>query len=151
MSSIAYNLSRKMEWMGRRLRHIDDAAEILNWVSAMKEINSLLKEVDIKEHKDTWKPWNKRDLGGKKMGSIVQRASTKPTLKNWKMETIPIGGLKERSGKKLKKKEELKLLTAEANPSRVWGRSQRVEIDGDDVEMLDPKAAVLEMLRDTKD
>ena len=35
--------------------------------------------------------------------------------------------------------------------SRVWGCSPRVEIDGDDVEMLDPKAAVLEMLRDTKD
>jgi len=41
MSSIAYNLSRKMEWMGRRLRHIDDAAEILNWVSAVKEINTV--------------------------------------------------------------------------------------------------------------
>ena len=117
----------------------------------MREINGLLKEVDIKEHKDTWKPWNKRDLGGKKLGSIVKSSGTKHMLKNWKMETIPTGGLKERSGKELKKKEELKLLTAEALPSRVWGRSPRVEIDGDDVEMLYPKAAILEMLRDTKD
>ena len=150
MSSIAFNLTRRMEWMGRRLRHIDDAAEILNWVSAMKEINGLLKEVDIKEHKDTWKPWSKRDHGGKILGSIVQRAITKPKLKDCKTETIPTVGLKDRSGSDFKKNGELKLLNAEVLPSRVWGRSPRVEVDGDDVEMLDPKAAVLEMLRATK-
>ena len=86
MSSIAYHLTRNMDWMGKRLQHIDDAAGILNWVSAMKEINGLLKEVDIKEHKDTWRPWSKREQGGKKLGSIVQRASTKPKLKDWKID-----------------------------------------------------------------
>ena len=74
MSSVAYNLTRKLEWMGRRLRRIDKAAEITNWISAMKDINCLLKEVDIKECKDTWwRPWSKRVQRGKKEGTIDQK------------------------------------------------------------------------------
>ena len=57
MSSVAYNLSRKLEWMARRIRRIDDAGEIKNWVEAMAAINCLLKEVDIKVYSDDWRPW----------------------------------------------------------------------------------------------
>ena len=66
MSSIAYNLTRKLEWMGRRLRYIDNANEIKDWVTTMKTINSLLKDVDIKPCKDSWKPWRNREYGVKK-------------------------------------------------------------------------------------
>ena len=105
MSSVAYNLTRKLEWMGRRLRHIDEVAAIKAWIAAMKEINSLLKEVDIKECSDTWKPWSKKESAVK---------STMPTT--------------------------------EILPPKDRGLPPRVQVDGDDIEMLDPKAAVMEML-----
>ena len=145
MSSICYNLKRKMEWMGRRLRKIDKAEEIKQWVSAMREINGLLKEVEIKEYKDTWKPWRKRVQRGKYEGTIDRRASTRPNLKSGKMETVPQVGLEESSGSELMNNEALKMPTVE-----VRSRPPRVEVEGDDIEMLDPKAAVMKMLRDAK-
>ena len=57
MSSVAYNLSRKLEWMARRIRRIDDAGEIKLWVEAMAAINCLLKVVEFKDYNDDWKPW----------------------------------------------------------------------------------------------
>ena len=59
MSSVAYNITRKMEWMGRRLRHIDEPVDIKKWVTAMSALNSLLKEVDIIGSPDNWKPWER--------------------------------------------------------------------------------------------
>ena len=47
--------------MSRRLRHIDDAGEIKRWVEAMAAINGLLKEVDIKNYTDNWKPWRVKE------------------------------------------------------------------------------------------
>ena len=61
MSSVAYNLSRKLEWMARRLRHIDDAREIKVWVAAMGEINRFLKEFESKLYEDQWRPWGKEE------------------------------------------------------------------------------------------
>ena len=46
--------------------HIDDAAEIKSLVSAMSKIKGILREVDIKDCKDTWRPWSTRDQGGEK-------------------------------------------------------------------------------------
>ena len=122
MSSIAYNLTRKLEWMGRRLRHIDDAGEIKNWVSAMNDINCLLKEVDIKECSDGWRPYRKRDYGLKKdIGdSVLDTAANTWSLKRIKkMESIPTLGLKDRLLKEIKKKEEWKLPTQKVIPPRV--------------------------------
>ena len=65
MSSAAYNLSRKFEWMARRLRKIDDVVEIKEWIAAMSAINTLLKEFEFKEYRNTWQPWRKK--GKKKM------------------------------------------------------------------------------------
>lgn len=146
MSSICYNLKRKMEWMGRRLRKIDKAEDIKQWVSAMREINGLLKEVEINEYRDTWRPWSKRVQRGKDEGTIDQRASTRPNLKSEKMETVPQVGLEESSGSELMNNDDLKML-----PVEVRSRPPRVEVEGDDIEMLDPKAAVMKMLRDAKD
>ena len=131
MSSIAYNLTRKMEWMGRRLRKIDDVDDIKQWVSAMREINDLLKEVDIKECENTWRPWSQRIQRGKRVGKIDQGEVS--------------------SGSDIQNNEELKMLTAEELPHRATIRPPRVEVEGDDVEMLDPKAAVMKMLRDAED
>ena len=60
MSSVAYNLWRKLEFMSRRLRHIDDVGKIKEWIVAMTAINRLLKEIDIKEYTDDWRPWGQR-------------------------------------------------------------------------------------------
>ena len=144
MSSISYNLKRKLEWMGRRLRKINKAEDIMKWISAMREINSLLKEVDIKEYKDTWRPWSVQR--GKDEGTIDQRASTRPNLKSGKMETVPQVGLVVSSDSDLTNNDELKMHTA-----KVRSRPPRVEIEGDDIEMNDPKNAVMKMLRDAKD
>ena len=170
MSSIAYNLTRKMEWMGRRLRKIDDVEEIKQWVSAMREINDLLKEVDIKDCKDAWRPWSQSTQRGKKVGKTDQIASKrrrlesrKPHLKNWKTEKVQQVGLEVSPGEELKKNEDLEMLPAQERSHRATSRLPRVEEDGDEVEMLekrcpprvevdgeddrmDPKAAVMEML-----
>ena len=66
MSSLAYNLKRKLEWLGRRLRWIDAPGEIVEWVAAMREVNNLLKEVQSKRCSDDWQPWCKREGGVKK-------------------------------------------------------------------------------------
>ena len=132
MSSLAYNLTRKIEWMGRRIRKIDDAAEIKNWASAMREINCLLKEVEIKEYKDNWRPWIMREKRGTNVGRNNQMAGSKPNVWNQKAETVPQVGLEESKKKKRRK------------------LPPRVEVDGDDVHMLDPKAAVMKMLNEKR-
>ena len=52
MSSVKYNIIRKMEWMARRLRYIDGAGEIKEWAAAMSALNVVLKEVDFKDSSD---------------------------------------------------------------------------------------------------
>ena len=61
--SVALNLSKKLEWMSRRLRWIDDAYEIQQWILAMTSINSLLKGVgkEKETYTDGWKPWKKKE------------------------------------------------------------------------------------------
>ena len=113
MSSIAYNLTRKMGWMSRHLRKIDEVAEIRDWVSAMREINGLLKEVVIKDCKDNWRPWCKGEQRGKSESMIDHKQSTRPNMM-----------------------------------SDQGSRPPRVEVQGDDIEMIDPKAAVMKMLRE---
>ena len=140
MSSIAYNLTTKLEWMGRKLRKIDDAADIKNWASAMRELNCMLKEVEIKEYKDNWRPWRKRNIQGKKEGTTDQLASTEPYLLSRMRVTVPQVGLEESSGSDLMN-----------NVDRKWSRPPRVQVEGDDVDLLDPKAAVMKMLKEAKE
>ena len=145
MSSLAYNLTRKIEWMGRRLRHINDVDEITKWVSAMKDINCLLNEVDIKECIDSWKPWRKRDYrngdyGVKKdMGksNLETTTNTRPNKKIQKMETIPTLGLKDRLLKELKMKDEWKLPTQSVLPPRVQVDVDVNQMSVEQVEVLD--------------
>ena len=51
MSSVTYNLKKKLEWMSRRIRRIDVAGDIKDWVEAMAAINRLMK-VDVKVYSD---------------------------------------------------------------------------------------------------
>ena len=65
MSSIAWNLSRKMEWMARRIRHIDDAGKIMEWMAAMSAINKVLRETDTTVYKDEWGSWRQGKISEK--------------------------------------------------------------------------------------
>ena len=128
MSSVAYNITRKMEWMGRRLRYIDEAGEIKEWAAALSALNCVLKEVDIKETTDNWRPWRRPNDSEKVDGKI------KSTSSRW-------DSLASKMGMETKKTVRGKShILANAHPPRV-------HVEGDDVEMLNPKAAVLEMLR----
>ena len=140
MSSLAWNIKRKMEWMGRNLRKIDNAVELIKWASALRELNSVLKELDIKEYKDNWRPWSQRDKQGKNGVTTDQRSSNEPFLLSRERVTVPQVGLEESSGSDLMN-----------NGKRKWSRPPKVEVEGDDVEWLAPKAAVMKMLNDAKE
>ena len=83
--------------------------------------------------------------------TIDQRASTRRNLKSWKMETAPQEGLKESSRSEVMNNDELEIFTSEILPPSVKTRPPRVEVEGDDDEILDHKAAVMKMLRDAND
>ena len=116
MSSVAFNLTKKIEWMGRRLRWIDDPAEIKEWVAVMTAINKLLKEVETKCCSDSWHPWSKREGGKKELGTGIRtvkplRANApetkermEPNKKSWFDGRLPKLSLKERLLKEVKKK-----------------------------------------------
>ena len=134
MSSIAYNLTRKLEWMERRLRYIDNANEIKDWVTSMKTINSLLKEVDIKSCSDSWKPWRKREYRVKKDLSKTVFESTvcsKPSKNRRNVETYPKLSLNENLLKDMKKKE------ASLLPIKSKALPPRVQLEVDVLDMKD--------------
>ena len=130
MSSLKYNITRKMEYMGRRLRHIDAAGEIKEWVGAMTALNSLLKDLNIKSCTDNWRPWKstkevgndelRKPMTGRVPEKIERRSNTGRVTEKIKMRDIT--GLAK-------------------------GRPPRVQVKGDDVGMFDPKAAVMKMLK----
>ena len=60
MSTVAYNLTRKIEWMGTRLRWIDQQENIKVRVADMTAISNSLKEVETKWSSNSWQPWSKR-------------------------------------------------------------------------------------------
>ena len=61
--SVPYNLARKLEWMSRRLRWIDDAIEIREWLDAMSAINKLITEVprEPENFTDGWRPYKENE------------------------------------------------------------------------------------------
>ena len=129
MSSVKYNITRKMEWMGRGLRHIDAAGEIKEWVGAMAALNNLLKELDIKSCTDNWRPWKR----SKEVGNNEFR---KPMA-----GSVPEKIEKRSSMGRMTDKIKMRYISGFAK-----GRPPRVHVKGDDVDMFDPKAAVLKML-----
>ena len=128
MSSVKYNIKRKMEWMGRRLRYIDGAGEIKEWATAMSALNVVLKEIDIKGSADNWRPW-------KKSKEVVREDLRTTGSQSWE------GTL---ASKKVMGTE---MIERRNKPFLAKIRAPRVEVDGEDDEMFDPKAAVMEMLK----
>ena len=59
MTSVAYNLSKKLEWMGRRLRWIDEAKDLKSWIETMQSVNELMQLVgqNKDEYKDGWRKY----------------------------------------------------------------------------------------------
>ena len=141
MSSVAFNLSRKLEWMARRIRHIDNGVKLIEWIAAMTAINKLLNEIDTtKVYRDEWTPWPH----GKKSEKVlkmdvdeVEPAKGEMTTQEVLMPSLrPLrgkSGIKERDGIKLKGGKKLK--------------EEKKEVDGDEPHRTDPKAAVMEMLK----
>ena len=128
MSSVAYNITRKIEWMGRRLRHINEAGEIKVWVSAMSALNALLNVVDIKGSSDNWRPWKNSKDG------------VKDDLR--KMESQSLGGsLASMKGMGTKK------IVRRNKPFLSKVRPPRVQVEVEEVQMIDPKSSVMEMLK----
>ena len=87
-----------------------------------------MKEVDIKETTDNWRPWRRPNDSEKVDGKIKRTSSRWDSLASkMGMETKKTVGGKSH-------------ILDNARPPRV-------HVEGDDVEMRDPKAAVLKMLR----
>ena len=121
MSSIKWNITKKMEWMGRRLRRINGSEEIKEWAAAMSALNVVLQELDIKVYSDNWRPWKRPVKGGmddlRKMSSPSYMETEHPT-------TGIVGGGE--------------LLVKPVIPPMV---------DIEDIDMSHRKAAVMEMLK----
>ena len=124
--------------MSRRLRHIDDVEKIKEWVEAMNDINRLLKEIDITEYRDDWRPWRQRNKRGKVLKMNIDE---------------------EEPAKGVKKKQE-QLLPPLRSPTK-WTRKTGIKDDGGKIAgdndrgkkivKLDPKSAVLDMLEESKE
>ena len=65
-----------------------DAEELIKWAAALRELNSVLKQLDNKDYTDNWKPW-RRDIQGKKGGKIEQGLSNEPFLHSREKMIVP--------------------------------------------------------------
>ena len=138
MSSVAYNLMRKLEYMSRRLRHIDEVGKIREWTEAMIAINRLLKEINVKEYRDDWRPWQER----KKMGKVLKMDID---------EEEPAKGVKKIQDQQMPPLRSPTTTTKKTGIKDDGGMTVG-EIDiGKAKIKFDPKAAVLEMLRESKE
>ena len=138
MSSVAYNLWRKLEFMSRRLRHIDDVGKIKQWIAAMTAINTLLKDIDIKDYTDDWRPWGHRKKTDKALEKDIDKSDQAKGVKKKQGRMMPPLRMPTKSTTKIGIKDEGRM------PS---GENDR----GKKKQKLDPKAAVLEMLRKSTD
>ena len=76
-SSAAFNLSKKFEWMSRRIRYIDDAESIQKWIAAMEAIFNLIQLAATlsEEYADGWRP-NTRHAQNLKLPSKSEKVVT---------------------------------------------------------------------------
>ena len=93
----------------------------------MTAFNALLNEVDSKGCLDNWRPWERRK-------EVVKE---KQSSQSWE------GSLASKTGRVTKT-----IVRSNISPCLEKGHPPRVQVDGDDVEMFDPKAAVLRMLKE---
>ena len=98
----------------------------------MSALNAVFKEVDIKGSSDNWRPWNRPNEMA--TNAVLKEVDIKGSSDNWRPWKRP-------------KEMATKLPTAVNRPSKERGRPPRVEVEGDDIVMGDPKAAVMEMLK----
>ena len=152
MSSIAYNLSKKLEWMARRLRRIDDVGDIMDWIKAMTAINSLLKDTDNdhKDYRDDWKPWRQGNISRKGPKMDIEEVEPLKAVKKIDEKLMPPLRSPEPSASK-----ELRKSTRSTTKGKTGIKDDGGKIFGDNdggkkKTTLDPKAAVLEMLKLSK-
>ena len=126
MSSVKYNIKRKMEWMGRRLRYIDGSEEIKEWSAAISALNDVFKELDFKGSSDNWRPW-KRPM---EVGTDDLRKT----------------GTQSREGTLVTKKCTVSEMEMRITPIISHDRPPSGQVEREDEDMCDPKAAVMKML-----
>ena len=82
--SAAFNLSKKLEWMSRRLRWIDEATSIKEWVDAMESVYSLMNRVSTKTqaYEDGWRPWHATEIDKNPFGSRKDEAGKNGEMVN---------------------------------------------------------------------
>ena len=124
--------------MSRKLRHIDDVGKIMEWTAAMTAINRLLKDINIKEYRDDWRPWRERNKMGKvRKMDIDEEVPTKGMKKIQEQVLPPLMSPTMRT-KKIGIKDDGGMIAGENDRGKTKPK-------------FDPKAAVLEMLSESKD
>ena len=143
-----------MEYMARRLRHIDDVGKIKEWIEAMTAINRLLKDTEIKEYRDDWTPWRQRKKKGMFMKMDVNEVETAKEEKKIHEELLP--RLQSPNKTIPTTTHELRRSGRRTTRGKTGIKDDGGMTTGDNDRAkkkirLDPKAAVLEMLKETND
>ena len=126
--------------MGRRLRHIDDARKIAEWIDAMTAINKLLNGIDIKAYRDEWRPRRREKVARKVLNMDIDEEETAKEVK--KAQELPMPSLRPTSGKRGIKRGDgvmLKELGGKKSGDNDVGKRQKEW-------KKDPKTAVMKML-----
>ena len=71
----------------RRLCQNDDVGKLKDWISAMTTINRLLKEGEIKEYRDGWRPQHQGQKNEPR--PKMEIAQVEPTKRRKKTEAAP--------------------------------------------------------------
>ena len=151
MSSIAYNLSKKLEWMARRLRHIDDVEKMKEWIELMSAITRLLKDTDKegKEYRDEWRPWQQRNIRRWGLKKNIDEDEPEKGVKKITGKLLP--PLRSPAEKKPTASHELNRKCRSTSKGKTGIKDDGGKNPGDNdrrkkIIKLDPKAAVMEML-----
>ena len=148
-------LSRKLNWMGRKLRFMNDATTIKEWTEAMdcvfKSLDTFSRNKDVSTPTQIWIKKMEIHRGqninvlslhvdSKIKEKVVKKAKRITVKKKRKLSIREINS---------SKPEQAGSMEVDGDVSR--SRPPRVEVEGDDVDMCDPKAAVMKMLREAKE
>ena len=140
--------------MARRLRHIDDVGQIKEWIEAMTAINRLLKETDIKVYRDEWKPWGQRKKRGKVLKTDTYKEKPANVVKNTHDMQLPPLQVPKKNITTSPHKLRRSFMSTIRRKTGIKDDGGKTTGDNDRVKKkikLDPKAAVLEMLKESKD
>ena len=144
-------LTRKLNWMARKLRFMNDASAIKEWTQAMDCIFNSLE--NYSKNKDLSTPMQ---MGLKKMeiqrGKNINVLSWHDGMKATVLtEDLKKTGSQRRDGKPAYRKGmETEKIEKRNNPIPYGDCPPKVQVEWEDEDMCDPKSAVMEMLNKTE-